>query len=486
MDLSAKLHKRYLIARCSGALAVVLFLALVPVVLLKAEELSFEDAWQRVQLNNDGLAAQRANVDRSKLLQEAAQSLYLPQIELTGTYTQLDDPVQLDALDLNPLAALRGTPLGEGIVEAVGGEEAFTTDLTDDSFGRVALTALWPVYTGGRITAAQDVSAAQSRVAESLLDTRTRLAFEVLVEAYFGVVLARQNLATRNEVLEGLAQHLQNAMELEEQGQIAKVERLSVAAAHDRAGVGVTRAQQELEIAEISLRQILHSQVQVNPIDPLFTNIGLPADSEFMRAALDSSPALKALQAQDAEAAALLKAERGRYHPEVFLFADYEVYQDDSIALELVPEWQVGIGVNIALLDRLGRNKSIVATQKGRDVISRFEDETRRELQVATQVLHRQAYLALAEFSGLGSSLALAEENLHLRTEAFSQGLSTSVEVVDAQLAIAAVQTEMSAAAFHYVVSLARLLALSGQTQEFARYQRESATQTRIIRSSDE
>jgi len=70
----------------------------------------------------------------------------------------------------------------------------------------------------------------------------------------------------------------------------------------------------------------------------------------------------------------------------------------------------------------------------------------------------------------LYSSLALAQENLRLRTKAFSQGFSTSVELIDAQLFIATVETAQSAAAYQYIVSLARLLSLSGETDRFDQY----------------
>ena len=36
---------------------------------------------------------------------------------MTGTYTRLDDPVQLNTLDLNPLPAVRETPVGEDFID---------------------------------------------------------------------------------------------------------------------------------------------------------------------------------------------------------------------------------------------------------------------------------------------------------------------------------------------------------------------------------
>ena len=153
------------------------------------QAIDFASAWSEVQRINNGIAAEKANVERTELMVEATRSLYLPRVDLVGAYTRLDSPAQLNALDLNPLAAVRGTPIGSEIIESIAGDAAFTSDLTERSFGTAALTAKWPVYTGGRTSAAQDISAAQRDVARQQFNARHRVVFEELVAAYFGVVL---------------------------------------------------------------------------------------------------------------------------------------------------------------------------------------------------------------------------------------------------------------------------------------------------------
>ena len=66
----------------------------------------------------------------------------------------------------------------------------------------------------------------------------------------------------------------------------------------------------------------------------------------------------------------------------------------------------------------------------------------------------------------------MAAENLRLREIAFTQGFSTSVELIDAQLFLSVVHAEQSVAAYQFVASLGRLLALSGEMDSFADYQR--------------
>ncbi len=61
-----------------------------------AAEVSFDEAWQLLQQNNNSLAAQRANVERYGHLQDASSSLNLPKVTLGANYTRLDQDVTLN------------------------------------------------------------------------------------------------------------------------------------------------------------------------------------------------------------------------------------------------------------------------------------------------------------------------------------------------------------------------------------------------------
>lgn len=438
---------------------------------VEAEDYTFGMAWQEIQQISDVLAAERANVERSELLQEATKSLNYPQVDLSGSYTVLDDPVVADALAYNPLTDLNSNPIGQLIIDAIGGEDAFKTDITNRSFGRIALTALWPIYTGGRITAAKEIGAAQTDIANQMFDITHRTVFEELVKVYFGVVLAQQNLETHRQLEAGFLKHLGNAQALEREGQIAKVERMSIAVAYDQSRVKTLKSLKTLEIAQVALRQLLHSAVEVFPTDPLFTNATLPPDQRFISTSLGESPLLRSLNARDRELQAIEKASRGRYYPEVFLFADVPLYKDNSILTGYLPDWSVGVGFKVPLHDRYNRSKNIGATLKAQESVARLSAATRRVITVAVEVAYKEAEKALAEFAGLSSSLDLAKENLRLREAAFKEGFSTATALIDAQLFISVVRMERSAAAYHYIFSLAQLLALSGEVNDFGHYQ---------------
>ena len=61
--------------------------------------------------------------------------------------------------------------------------------------------------------------------------------------------------------------------------------------------------------------------------------------------------------------------------------------------------------------------------------------------------------------------MELARENIRLQTVAFQQGQVTSLEVVDARLNLAKIETQRAQTAYNYVMGLAQLLEAAGETQ---------------------
>ena len=73
--------------------------------LIEAKELRIDQAWQLVQERNDGLKAGKNSVKHSQVVKEGTDSmLYMPSIDLHGSYTHLSEPINLDFSD--PLNAI--------------------------------------------------------------------------------------------------------------------------------------------------------------------------------------------------------------------------------------------------------------------------------------------------------------------------------------------------------------------------------------------
>ncbi|MEZ8054183.1 TolC family protein [Vibrio tasmaniensis 1F-187] len=428
--------------------------------------LTFSEAWQILQENNNSLAAQQANVERYQHLQNSTSSLNLPSITLGANYTHLDSDVTIN--DKQFAESLSGVnPLLAPLFSKLGG---ITSTITEQDIFSSSIRAIWPIFTGGRITAAQTAAEGKSEEAQSQLLMEKQARYEDLSKYYFSVILAEDVVRTRQAVEAGLTQHRDFAIKLEQQGQIARVERLQADASLDKAVVERTKAQNDLKIAQLALTQILGQSQSVEPSEQLFINKNLPHMDVFVDQTLMTYPGLKILEAKEKQASSLIKAEKGKYYPEVYLYGDYSLYEDDSLASEMKPDWLVGIGVNVPLLDTSGRSDKVAAAHSAVSQVQFLKSQAKQDLTVLVQKTYLEANQAIEEVQGLNSSLSLAQENLSLRKKAFTQGLSNSLEVVDAELYLASIKTQQSAARFKYLISLNKLLALTSEMNAYSSY----------------
>ncbi|NDJ80077.1 TolC family protein [Vibrio campbellii] len=424
--------------------------------------ITFDDAWNLLLENNYSLKAQRANVESYEYQQSATDNLNLPQVSIGANYTRLDTDV---------------TVSGQQLLDSTGAHITLpplfnvTSTITERDIFSSSIRAIWPIFTGGRINAAQAAAEGKTDEAKSQLAMEQQARFEDLSKYYFSVVLAKEVLATRQAVEKGLTKHRDFAIKMEEQGQIARVERLQAEASLDKAKVETRKAASDLSIAQAALGKILAQNDFVEPSETLFINNNLPPLSAFVDQTLLTYPGLDLLDAKHKQASSLIKAEKGKYYPEVYLYGDYSLYEDDSLASQMKPDWLVGVGVNIPLIESTGRSEKVKAAQSMVTQVDALKSQAKQDLSLLVQKTYLEAQQAIDEVQGLDSSIALADENLRLREKAFTQGLSSSLDVVDAQLYVASVETQQSAARFRYLISLTKLLALSSEMNSFAQYQ---------------
>ncbi|PKG55745.1 TolC family protein [Shewanella sp. GutDb-MelDb] len=435
---------------------------------IQAKPIAFNQAWDQLLKVSDKLQAGTQEVNRAEAERDAGEDMNLPSINLTGSYTRLEKPIELDLRDLNPLASLDPAALPPAIGGALAGipGSLFVTPFTEQDIFRSSLQAMWPIYTGGKITAAQAIHEAHVAEKEEQLKLTTRDLFVTLVDRYYAVAVTETLAQTKKQLVDSLTLHASHAQKLEQQGQIAKVERLNAQVALENAKVSYGSAKRQSEMAMIALSRMLHER-DVDATSSLFMLNNSPSLPQLSQLTMNQHPALKLLEAKEAQAQGLINVEKGSYYPTVFLYGNYTLYEDDSLFSKMEPDWMLGVGVNIPLLSRDGRSGKVEAAKSALLQARYTKAQTQQDLNLLLEQSYRQLLQAQEEVVSLNSSLSLAEENKRLRDIAFRQGLSTSIEKVDAELKLTAVETQQLGAQYRYIQSYARLMAISGQLDEF-------------------
>lgn len=424
-----------------------------------AQEMNFSEAWLTLLQVNDGLKSEQESEKQAKIMKEAAASMYLPTVNLTGSYTHTDAPVDLD-VPSNDLVL----PIGSGIPIAKG--SLLNESIIKQDIFLADLNVLWPLYTGGKISLANDLRATQITEAKARTNMAKDKAFVTLVKIYYGVLMSEALLQTRQEVEKALALHYEHAQKLKQEGQIAQVELLNAQVQYDKAKIETTKARHSYEIAHSALLKLLKTQ-KITPTSHLFVNFSVDDEAHFETAMQANHPGLQLLNIKKEQSEMMVSMNEGNYHPTLAAYGNYNLYKDDSLVFSALPKWFVGVGVKWTLFDSSGRSEKLEAAKIVHTKVSFLQAQARTDLSILLEKTYKEMQLYLDEYQALNSSLSLANENVRLRERSFMEGLSTSIDVIDAQLFLAATKTERLNAAYNYVQKLSHLMVLSGERENF-------------------
>ena len=431
---------------------------------VRGGELSIADAVARALEANEAVLAARAEVEQKQEGLLAADGLLWPRLGVNAEVVELDDPV---VLDLDPIRSV--------ILKLHPGAPAaavphFQETLLDDTLLRANVHGSWALFTGGKVAAARGAARAELGVARASSTERAEATTADVVRRYYALRLAVAARGVRARVLEGMEAHVRQARRLEEEGLIARAERLHAEVARAEAARELARAGRDVELARIALASILSVDTEeLEPTSPLFVLPDPPDVTELLAAAREGSPILGRLAAQQGLAHEGSKAARARYFPDIFAFGYRQLREADLMPIE--PRWGVGIGLKLELFDGFEREHRVAAAEAGERRLALLDERARRDIATLVEKGYREMVSAREQLDALGATRELAEENLRVRTRGFEEGVGTSLEVVDARLALEKVRIEQLRAAYDFVTSLADVLATSGQAGRFLELQ---------------
>jgi outer membrane protein TolC len=425
------------------------------------QDLTFDAAARRLQTHNERQLAAEAGVSRARAERRQALGRHLPELNMTARSTRLDeglvidlDPVRQVLLQLHPQVPSSAVP-------------PFAMAVQGSTFHNATLTATLPVFVGGRLLAGDRAAGAavQSAQAQAL-----RVSGELMTELaqrYFGLQLAQEARLTRERTVRTVAQHVERARSLERNGQVSRAERLRAEVALAEARREHSQSVRDEQLAQLALASTLSMAGEVRATTPLLRVTRVPPLDSLLGAAAHGNAALQQLSAERERSRQGVRAAAGELAPTVGLFASRELYTRDLTLLQ--PEWAVGVQVSMPLFHGGQRFARVAAARSLEREIDLRLERARRDVQL--QVEKRRAELLEAgdQLTALESTRELAEESLRAQQSAFAAGLATSLDVLDAEQALARVDLGIMKARFDGAVALAGLLEAVGASEQLPR-----------------
>ena len=461
-------------------------LALTAVMQLPAQEqgrtLSLEEALEMTLSDNPAIRAAEFNRRAAQQERRAAIGLRMPQIGITGSYAYLGKDIEIDLNNTKtPVQNLAGQILQSGMIpsdyipsisQMLSGAMAasWALPLQDRSLGFVGGDVTVPLWIGGKINAANRAARINEQTARSQgIQQRNALVSE-LVERYYGLALARQVVVVRQQVVDGVRKHLEDAAALEAQGMISRSEKLYVEFKMSEAERDLQNAQSQVETIAAALNSTIGQTDDYQPVTAMFILERIEPLDHFRTLAAERNPLLDQVDQKRRLAYEGVRAQRSSFLPQVVAMGGMSFY--DYQVSKVLPRWAVGVGVNFKLFDGLNREYKYSAAKQTVRRVEALQDKAGNDISVLVEKLYNQMENYRTQMASIEASLAFAEEYLKTKNAAFLEGMSSSTDLIDAELNLAKVKTERIEAAYRYDVSLAQLLEAAGISDEFTAYMR--------------
>lgn len=452
--------------------------------------LTFDDALNIALENNPSIEASEREEMAAKRERQAAIGLRMPQINVFGTYTYMGKDIGIDFNSTkNAIGQMATGFITEGVTSGLLTPEVaqllqgkltplmgldLQYKIQDQSLGFIGGEVTVPIFMGGKINAANRAARINEQTAVMAGNSTRNALISELVERYFGLSLAMQVVDVRQQVLNGVEVHLHDAEAMEEQGMIARSEKLYVE-------FKLAEAQRELENARLQVATLQSALANTlgqsldndrTPISVMFVLDRLESVDYYKDMARGNNPLLSQVGLKRELAEQGVRAQRADFFPQIVAMGGGTFYNYQ--VTNILPRWAVGIGFKFKIFDGLNREYKYSAAKQTVYRVESLQNKAQQDISVLIEKLYNQIVNYANQMTSIESSIAFAEEYLHMKNEAFLEGMCSSSELIDAELNLAKVKTERMQAAYGYDLALAKLLEAAGMSDSFTQYARRA------------
>ncbi|MGD8328939.1 MAG: TolC family protein, partial [Acidobacteriota bacterium] len=311
-----------------------------------------------------------------------------------------------------------------------------------------SVTVVQPIWTGGRISRREE--AAELNVeAAGLQQARTRqqVVYDT-VEAYSGAVLATRHLAVAEEAQATAEAHVALAESMREGGLVVDSDVLQARVRASEAREAVVRARSGLAVAKTALNFVIGRDLTAPLTLPDELDETAAAEEnldDLVATALASRPDLRATAVQEEAIGKNIDAERANFMPEVAI-SGFAESNSDSMFGSQSGNWGLMVGANFTVFDGNARSAAVEGGLAQRRQIQEQALLLRRAVALEVTQAYYDVQAAGERIVQAETAVELARENLRLVENRYREGLSTSVELLDAQTQLTTAQTRVVAA----------------------------------------
>ena len=431
----------------------------------ESKNLTLEDSIQIARQTNLSIQTTQERVKSAEAHVRAAQAGLLPNVSLNSSYRYAG---ALPKSVLETSGAF-GPP-------GVGGEMSSFSSMGDDSetiieleFGahhnfQADLTLNQPIFAWGRYYKNYQSAKLNLQAAHKELDAAYNQLVLDVSDAFYRVLLSLEFVKVSEQTVELVEKQLKIAQNLFDAGASTNFDILRAEVLLANARSNRIRAKNGARVAMDVYKNVLNIdfgesiQVQGSLEQPI-----LELDLEpLIQLGLEKRPELHQLQFTEGAAEKQVDVAKTRNRPALSFFSNYQLDHNERLE-EMNRIWNIGFALNVPIFDGLATRAAVKQAESG----LKQTQLGKQQMTDAIELEVRSAYLNLLEAKTLidvqKETVEQAQESVRIANLRYENGMITSVELTDAQLALSQAEVNRLQSLHDYAVGLARLEKAIGQ-----------------------
>lgn len=420
------------------------------------QRLSIGDAIRIGKENSKTLKISESKVDAASAKASEAEAIILPSLKFEGSYKRLSD---IDAFTLPAVPPLLPAPI------------AISPNIPNTYNLKVGLQQ--PLFTGFKLISnargaeyLAEASEEDRKVSESDLVVN-------IIGAYWMLYQANETKRFVDENVDRIASYQSDTQNLMKAGLATRNDLLKIQVQFSNAKLAKIDAANDVEVAMMSLNNIMEQPVETQIDLTSVPNIVVKDDSlsgeisaatpapQLIEMAMKSRPDVLAMQARVQAAEAGVTTAQGNWWPQIGLTANYFYNRPNQRYLPAKDEfkgtWEIGIGVQFDIWNwgatMFQTEQAQSQLQQSEYALSQLKDNATLEVKRYQLGVDRAA----KKIDVASEAVDQAEENSRLTNEKYKNGLATSTDLLDANVALLQARTSYTGALVEHEIAVARL-----------------------------
>ena len=448
------------------------FLLLLSIVSVSADEhkvLTLEDSLQMAKESNLTLRIAEQGLESSKAQLKIARSSLLPRISSTGNYTYFKD-VQKSVISAE---GGFGFPIPDGDMNEMPTPNADSeAELIELEFGahhnlqgNVSLTQ--PIFAWGRFYYGYQAAKLQYDAAEKELNAAANKLRLDVYQAFYRILIAREFVKVAEQSVDLVQIQLELAEASFNAGVFTYFDVLRSKVQLANAKSQLVRAKNAVSTAKNTFKTLLNmeltEQIAVKGTFEI-PEVKIQLD-ELIKLAHEKRPEIAQSKLSEQAGEKQLNATKTRRLPDLSFFSNYQISHNERLT-EMNRIWSLGLQINIPIFDGFATGAAI---KQNESVLSQLQLGT-KQIMSSVEFEVRNAYISLLEAKTLidvqRETVTQAEASLSLANLRYKNGMITTVEFTDTQLALMQAKVNRLQAQYDYIVGFAQLEKAIGQQLE--------------------